>query len=43
MTYGLILLVKIIYVAVEYLNEKLDGYGSIHTSICDPEGALEAL
>ncbi len=42
-TDGFILLVKVIYVAIEYLDEKLDGYSSVHTSIGDPEGTLEAL
>jgi hypothetical protein len=39
-TYSIILLVKVVDVSVEYLNEKLDRYCSIHACISDTERTL---
>lgn len=39
---GLILLVEVVDVAVEDLDEELDGDGGVHAGICNAEGTLEA-
>jgi hypothetical protein len=39
-TYGFILLVKVINVAIQYLHKELDGHGGVHARICYPQSAL---
>jgi hypothetical protein len=41
-SYGVVLLIKIVHVAVENLDEELYGHRSIHACICYPQSALEA-
>jgi hypothetical protein len=40
--YCFVLLVKVVHVAIEDLNEKLDRHGGIHTGVGYSEGALQA-
>lgn len=42
-THSIVLLVEVVYVSVEDLDEKLDGYRSIHACIGDSECPLQAL
>jgi hypothetical protein len=37
------LLVKVIDISIKDLHEEFDRYGGVHTSVCNAEGALEAL
>lgn len=37
-----VLLVEIVDIAIQNLNKKFDGHGSVHASVCDAEGPLEA-
>jgi hypothetical protein len=39
-TYSLILLIKVIDVAIQDLNEKLYGYGSVHASVRNTKSTL---
>lgn len=41
--YSIVLLVEVVHVSVEDLDEKLDGYRSIHACIGDSECSLQAL
>lgn len=40
-TYRLILLVKVVYVAVQNLNEKFDGYRGVHAGVCYTQSTLQ--
>jgi hypothetical protein len=40
--YCFVLLVEIVNVAIEDLDEKLDGHGGVHAGICYSESTLEA-
>lgn len=42
-SHSLVLLVEVVDVAVQDLDEELDGDGGVHAGVCDSEGALEAL
>lgn len=42
-TYLLVLLIKVIYVSVQDLDEKLDRHCGVHASICYPQSPLQAL
>ena len=39
---SLVLLVEVVYVAVEDLDKEFDGDGGVHASVCDAEGTLKA-
>jgi hypothetical protein len=42
-SYGLVLLVEIVDIAVEDFHKELDGDSSVHAGVGHTEGALEAL
>jgi hypothetical protein len=39
-TYGFILLVEVVHVAIQYLDEEFDRYGSVHAGISHTERTL---
>src|SRR5436309_13565418 len=42
-TYSFVLLIKIVYVAVENFDKQFNGHGSIHACICYAKSALQTL
>lgn len=42
-TYGIVLLIEVVDIAVQNLNEELDRYCCVHARIGDAESTLQAL
>lgn len=42
-TYSIVLLIKIVHIAVKYLNKELNRYSRVHACICNTKSTLKTL